>query len=322
MSCGEGKPCHELKHRRVALGVLFLMLLIFLGLSGASFIGDRNQALPGDFRFGSHEAIAGKRVFQAYNCMGCHTMVGNGGYLGPDLTNTYEIAGSAWLGAFLPSAATWPTGAALMIQLQDKDHAGEAGSASLDDYYKKYPGAAERVQRRGGHASLMPNLPLSADEVGSLIAYFKYTSAMNTEGWPPKPKVDGLTFRHASPGLNPAPSAPAAAASAPAVETVDDPAARGAQLVRDYGCTACHAADKQKLVGPGWGGLYGSTVTLADGSEVVADDAYLREAIRASNAQVVAGYVAGIMPEYANMLADDEIEAMAAHIRSLQENGQ
>lgn len=325
MSCVEGKPCEEGKHRRTALGVLFLMLLIFLGLSAVSFIDSRGQVTPDNIRFGSHEAVAGKRVFQAYNCMGCHTLVGNGAYLGPDLTNTYEHTGSAWLMAFLPSAGTWPTSAALQIQLQGDDHVADSGTTSLDDYYKKYPGAVERVQRRGGHASLMPNLRLTADEVASLIAYLKYTSAMNTEGWPPKPKIDGLASKYASLGLNvaSAASAPTGAAAATAIaEAVEDPATHGAQLVKDYACTACHSPGKQKLVGPGWGGLYGSNVTLTDGSTVVADDAYLTESIRNANTQIVAGYVAGTMPEYANMLTDDEVAAMVAYIRSLQENGQ
>ncbi|KAA0892762.1 c-type cytochrome [Pusillimonas sp. ANT_WB101] len=321
MSCGEGKPCLEANYRRMALIVLFFMMLIFLGLSAVSFIDSRNQVTPDTISFGSHEAVAGKRVFQAYNCMGCHTMVGNGGYLGPDLTNTYEHAGSAWLAAFLPSAGTWPTSGALKIQLQDKGHATDSGAASLDDYYKKYPGAAERVQRRGGHASIMPNLPLTADEVSSLIAYLKYTSAMNTEGWPPKPKVDGLTFKYASPGLNMAVAESVSAAATVATTEAVDPTTRGAQLVKDYACTACHAADKQKLVGPGWGGLYGSNVTLTDGTTVVADDAYLTEAVRNANAQIVAGYTAGVMPEYANMLKNDEVAAIVAYIRSLQENG-
>lgn len=325
MSCGEGKPCHELRYRRIALGVLFLMLVIFLSLSAVSFIDSRNQVTPDNIRYGSHEAVAGKRVFQAYNCMGCHTMVGNGAYLGPDLTNTYERAGPAWLAAFLPSAGTWPTSAALRIQLQTGGQGADGGTASLDEYYKKYPGAAERVQRRGGHDSMMPNLPLSADEVANLIAYLKYTSAMNTEGWPPKPKVDGMTFKYASPGLNVATAAPApavAAATTAVAEAGQDPAAHGAQLVKDYACTACHSTDKQKLVGPGWGGLYGSKVTLADGSTVVADDAYLNESIRTASAQVVAGYEAGTMPDYASMLSDDEVAAMVAYIRSLQEGRQ
>lgn len=57
MSCGEGKPCREALHRRTALGVLFLMLLIFLGLSAVSFIDSRGQVTPDNIRFGTHEAV-------------------------------------------------------------------------------------------------------------------------------------------------------------------------------------------------------------------------------------------------------------------------
>jgi nitric oxide reductase subunit C len=31
--------------------------------------------------------LAGKRVFQRYNCVACHQVYGLGGYLGPDLTH-------------------------------------------------------------------------------------------------------------------------------------------------------------------------------------------------------------------------------------------
>jgi hypothetical protein len=38
---------------------------------------------------------------------------------------------------------------------------------SIDAYLAKYPAAAERIARRGAHATLMPNLPLSRDEIVS-----------------------------------------------------------------------------------------------------------------------------------------------------------
>lgn len=34
----------------------------------------------------SEEAVAGKEVWQRYNCVSCHTLFGNGGYVGGDLT--------------------------------------------------------------------------------------------------------------------------------------------------------------------------------------------------------------------------------------------
>ncbi|OIQ94179.1 nitric oxide reductase subunit C [mine drainage metagenome] len=299
--------------------MLAIMLLIFIALSVFSFLKSRGQVTPDMVSFGPYHAADGKRVFQAYNCMGCHTMLGNGAYLGPDLTREYKRAGPAWLAAFLPSAGAWPTAAAVRAQLLDPGQSADTGTGSIEAYLKKFPGAAARIERRGGGTTMMPNLPLSKDEIGQLIAYLKYTSAMNTEGWPPKVEVEGLAKR-----LRLAHGRDAAAEATPVVtppapaEAALDPAAHGAQLVKDYGCTACHSAGQKRLVGPGWGGLSGSKVSLADGSTVTADDAYLRESIRQPNAKIVAGYPAGVMPVYNTLLKDDEISAIVAYIHTLE----
>ncbi|MDW2982028.1 cytochrome c [Rhodanobacter sp. KK11] len=299
--------------------MLAILALIFVVLSIFSFLKSRNQVTPDTVSFGPYQAVDGKRVFQAYNCMGCHTMVGNGAYLGPDLTQEYKHAGPAWLAAFLPSAGGWPTTAAVRAQLLDPNQQADVGSDSIETYLKKFPGAAERIDRRGGGTTMMPNLPLTKDEIGQLIAYLKYTSAMNTEGWPPKVEVQGFDRRvqlaHGTVALAQGVPAPAPASAAPAAA---DPVARGAQLARDTGCVACHATDDKKLVGPGWGGLYNSTVKLADGSTVIADDAYLRESIRQPNAKIVAGYATGVMPAYEALLKDDEVNAIVAYLHSLE----
>ena len=87
---------------------------------------------------------------------------------------------------------------------------------------------------------------------------------------------------------------------------------------RVNGCTACHAIDDKRLVGPGWGGLYNSRVSLLDGSTVTADDAYLRESIRQPDARIVAGYPTGVMPAYGTLLKDDDIDAMVAYLHTLE----
>lgn len=323
MSCGAGKPCQEFHKRRIALLLLGVMALIFVVLSAFSFLDSRQQVTPAEVSFAGHDAVAGKRVFQAYNCMGCHTLLGNGAYFGPDLTNIYGRAGPAWLAAFLPSAASWPTAAAVRTQLAAAEPTADARAAALAAYVGEYPGAAERIERRGGGPTLMPNLPLSRDEVGQLIAFFKYTSAMNTEGWPPTPKVDGLRSALAVGGASAAAgafAAPAPVQVAQAAPAAEDPVAQGERLVREYACVSCHALDRQRLVGPGWGGLYGSQVSLADGKTAIADDAFLAESILRPEASLVAGYPGGVMPAY-DTLSDEEVGAMLAFIRSLGGEG-
>ncbi|MBL0142494.1 MAG: cytochrome c [Betaproteobacteria bacterium] len=296
-----------------------LMAAIFIVLSIFSFLDSRGQTTPDLITYGKYTADQGKRVFQAYNCMGCHTLVGNGAYLGPDLTGEYKRVGPAWLAAFLPSAGGWPTMGAVRAQLPDPDQQADTGAGSIEAYLKKFPGAAIQIERRGGGTTHMPNLPFTKDEVGQLIAFLKYTSAMNTEGWPPKVEVTGLARRLqlAHGGAPAAPAAPAAAAPEPARAALD-PAARGAQLVKDNGCLACHATDAKRVVGPGWGGMYNSKTRLADASTVTADDAYLRESILKPNAKIVAGYPAGVMPAYDTLLKDDEVNAIVAYLHTLE----
>jgi mono/diheme cytochrome c family protein len=169
----------------------------------------------------------------------------------------------------------------------------------------------------------MPNLPLTKDEVTALIAFLKYTSEMNTEGWPPRPLVNGLENPRASRGRLAAAAAPApAAVGAQAGESEPDsehadPAAEGAQLVKDVGCTACHSTGTNTLVGPGWGGVYGSNVELSDGSTVKADDAYIEESMVNPNAKVVKGFAQGLMPSYAALLTEEQRKAIVAYIRTL-----
>ena len=94
----------------------------------------------------------------------------------------------------------------------------------------------------------------------------------------------------------------------------DAKVAQGQALALSRGCVACHTADGSAGVGPGWKGLWGKTQTLADGSTVLADEAYLRRAIREPQAQVVKGF-APVMPPAT--LSNDELTALVAYIQSL-----
>lgn len=85
-----------------------------------------------------------------------------------------------------------------------------------------------------------------------------------------------------------------------------------AKVLDDSGCTACHSTDGSEMTGPTFKGLYGSKRTLANGSSVTADDAYLRESIEHPEAKVVKGFEA--MPEMTVNPADVQklIDAMKA----------
>ena len=89
----------------------------------------------------------------------------------------------------------------------------------------------------------------------------------------------------------------------------------GARLASQYGCAACHGSHGEGGVGPKWVGLYGSTVTLSDGSTAVVDRAYLARAITDPDAQIPKG-VTVKMPK--SNLSDADVQALVDYIISLK----
>lgn len=98
-----------------------------------------------------------------------------------------------------------------------------------------------------------------------------------------------------------------------------DPAARGERWAKTNGCQSCHSIDGTASVGPTWQGLFGKTLTLIDGTEVVVDEAYLRTAILDPNAQVAQGSTPNVMPQtYEDSISDEQLSDIIAFIKSLQ----
>ena len=91
---------------------------------------------------------------------------------------------------------------------------------------------------------------------------------------------------------------------------------RGKTVASEQGCTSCHTADGTRSTGPSWFGLAGSEVNLDGGKTVIADDAYLSEAILNSRSEVVQGY-ANIMPVYENEISEEELADLLAYLNDL-----
>jgi cytochrome c oxidase subunit 2 len=100
--------------------------------------------------------------------------------------------------------------------------------------------------------------------------------------------------------------------------TVDtEAAARGATLAEGQGCLNCHTIDGTPGSGPTWKGLAGSVRPLADGNEVVADDAYLFNSIVDPSNQIVEGFD-DVMPKfYADQMTDEQITDLVEYMKSL-----
>jgi nitric oxide reductase subunit C len=95
----------------------------------------------------------GKKTVQAKNCMNCHTLLGNGAYYAPDLTK-------AWL---------------------DPGWVNEASRENLMLSFLQHP---ETNARTFGSGRRMPNLGITEAEARGIVAFLKWMSAIDTNGFP------------------------------------------------------------------------------------------------------------------------------------------
>lgn len=112
------------------------------------------------------------------------------------------------------------------------------------------------------------------------------------------------------------------------------PEERGAFWAQEFGCQGCHSVDGSPGAGPTWLGVYGREESLADGTTVIIDDAYLQESMLDPNKAIVAGFNPNIMPaNFADRFAEKEAEVLQtegleisivddliAYIKTLQED--
>lgn len=49
----------------------------------------------------NEQVVAGKELWEANNCMGCHTLLGEGAYYAPELTKVVERRGKDWIKVFI-----------------------------------------------------------------------------------------------------------------------------------------------------------------------------------------------------------------------------
>jgi cytochrome c oxidase subunit 2 len=103
----------------------------------------------------------------------------------------------------------------------------------------------------------------------------------------------------------------------------DEDVACGQRWAVQFGCTSCHQVSSEPpipTVGPTWLGLFGSTITLDDGSTVTADAVYIQNSILDPNGQVHAGFRPGVMPQnFGDLLTEEQIAQIIEFIMSLSD---
>jgi len=98
--------------RAFFLGGTLVTFLIFIGLTIYSLGESQDQS---NYQNLTEEAIRGKYLWEKNNCMGCHTIMGEGGYYAPELTKVVERRGEAYIKAALMSEAPWQLNGRKMV---------------------------------------------------------------------------------------------------------------------------------------------------------------------------------------------------------------
>lgn len=92
----------------------------------------------------------------------------------------------------------------------------------------------------------------------------------------------------------------------------------GAELYKSKACFTCHSIDGSKIVGPSFLNKFGTQEALVTGEMITVDENYLRESILNPQAKLVAGYDP-VMPTYQGILKPQQVDALIAYIKSLQQ---
>jgi len=93
------------------------------------------------------EIVLGKKVWEEHDCIGCHTILGEGAYFAPELGNVYKRFGNSK--------------EAIIGFIKSRPKNGIPGRRS------------------------MPQFNLTDEQLNAVAEFLKWTSEVNTSNWPP-----------------------------------------------------------------------------------------------------------------------------------------
>ncbi len=146
MSTPAGSGFTKEMARNIFYGGSLFFILVFLGL-----VFHTEQKLPERTNEAAMTSavVRGKAVWETNQCIGCHSLLGEGAYFAPELGNVYKRRGG-----------------------------DEGGGAFIKAWMKAMPtGAPGRRQ--------MPQFNLTEQQLDDLVEFLKWSGGINTENWPP-----------------------------------------------------------------------------------------------------------------------------------------
>lgn len=90
--------------RAFFLGGTTVTFLIFIGLTIFSFSKEQDQS---NYEAITDQVVRGKTLWEKNNCMGCHTLLGEGAYYAPELTKVIDRRGENYIKAVLMNPVPW-----------------------------------------------------------------------------------------------------------------------------------------------------------------------------------------------------------------------
>jgi len=127
-------------------GTFALLIFIALTFDTVHQIPERSNEVDM-----TKSVVAGKKLWEDNNCVGCHTIVGEGAYYAPELMNVFQRRGASDEGAFKGYMQGWMAAQPL-----------------------------DTPNRRK-----MPQFHLTNEQVDNLSDFLIWTSKVNANEWPP-----------------------------------------------------------------------------------------------------------------------------------------
>jgi len=136
--------------RNIFYGGSVFFFLLFLALTFDTTMAlpqrDQRQVLDPNTELG-RQIAHGKALWEENNCIGCHSLLGEGAYFAPELGNVYVRYGN--------------NTEAIKAFIQSRPAGGIPGRRS------------------------MPQFNFAPDQLEAIAQFLKYASQINTSGWPP-----------------------------------------------------------------------------------------------------------------------------------------
>jgi len=127
-------------------GTFALLIFIALSFDTVKQIPERSNEVNM-----THSVVEGKELWEKYNCVGCHTLIGEGAYYAPELMNVFQRRGASDEAAFKAYMVGWM--AAQPLDTPDRRK--------------------------------MPQFNLSEEEINHLSDFLIWTSKVDANEWPP-----------------------------------------------------------------------------------------------------------------------------------------